>query len=287
MRKRFGVVFVLTVIIFIAPCGLPAFAEDPLVMGIFPRRNAKTTFKLFKPMEGYLSERLGRKVKLETQKDFAAFWKNLTGNRYDIVHFNQYHYVKSHKESGYEAIAMNEEFGSSKIGGAVYVRKDSGIDDVTDLKGKKVVFGGGKRAMMSYIVATHLLRRGGLNEGDYEEDFAKSPPNAVLAVFYKQAVAAGAGDIVIDLPVVVKKINTDEIKMLARSERHAHLVWSVRGDMAPELKQKIQNVFTTMKENPEGRKALKSAKLTALVRAVDSDFDPHRAIIAAVKGEQY
>ena len=46
-----------------------AIADDEsLTLGVFPRRNAKVTYKLFKPMAAYLSEQLNREVKLVTAK---------------------------------------------------------------------------------------------------------------------------------------------------------------------------------------------------------------------------
>ena len=82
-------------------------------------------------------------------------------------------------------------------------------------------------AMQNYILATYFLRQGGLNDGDYIEDFAVNPPGAIKGVFYNQAVAGGAGDVVVKLPIVAKSINVDDITMLAQSERYAHLPWAV------------------------------------------------------------
>ena len=88
-------------------------SKAPLVMGVFPRRNATTTIKLFTPVTEYLSEKLGREVQLETAKDFRSFWQKVLLQRYDIVHFNQYHYIKTHDKKIYRAILQNEEFGKN------------------------------------------------------------------------------------------------------------------------------------------------------------------------------
>ena len=50
-------------------------AEQPLIMGIFPRHKAADTTTMYTPLAEHLSERLGRKVVLVTSKDFDAFWK--------------------------------------------------------------------------------------------------------------------------------------------------------------------------------------------------------------------
>ena len=123
----------------------------------------------FKPLAEHLSKVLGEEVKIVAPKDFKEFWKGVQSNQYDIVHFNQYHYIKSHKELGYNVIAANEEFGSSTIAGAIAVRSDSGINSVADLKGKTILFGGGKMAMTSYIATTAMLKKAGLNADGLSE----------------------------------------------------------------------------------------------------------------------
>jgi phosphonate transport system substrate-binding protein len=259
-------------------------AEDPLVMAIFPRRNAAATITLFKPMAAYLSRQLGREVKLVTTRDFPSFWKGVVTNQYDIVHYNQYHYIKSHADYGYEVILKNEEFGQSLIAGALVVRKDSGINTLQDLKGKKILFGGGPKAMQSYIVTTLLLRRAGLMQGDYQELFAKNPPNACVAVFHKHADAAGTGDLIVDFPAIQNRINTDEIRFLALSKKMEQLPWAVKGGMDTALRIKIQSILSTLKDSGEGRSVLKQAKLTNLLTVENAHYDIHREVIKELAG---
>ena len=143
------------------------------------------------PMADYLGQRIGRKVNLVTAKNFDAFWKAVTERRYDIVHFNQYHYIRSARD--YQVIAHIEEFGKSTIAGVLYVRKDSGITELSQLRGRTVIFGGGEDAMISYIANRYQFLQAGLKKDDFKSLFAVSPPNALLALSHRQADAAGAG----------------------------------------------------------------------------------------------
>lgn len=261
--------------------------ESPLRLGIFPRRNIKITYKLFAPMARYLSQQLGQEVVLETTKSFPEFWRNVQQRRYDIVHFNQYHYILSHQSYGYDVVAANKELNSSTIAGSLIVRKDSGINQVSDLKGKTILFGGGRRAMQSYISATWLLRKGGLQVGDYIEKFAINPPNTIISTFFKRADASGSGDAVMRLDNVRKRIDISQLKFLAKTEQMVHLPWAVRNDLPVELKLKIQTVLTKLSSTSEGKKVLSSANLDGLLAVVDSDFNKHRKIITDVYGDDY
>jgi len=250
-------------------------------MGIFPRRNATTTARLFTPLANYLSQALGREVRLVTSKNFTTFWASVRQQKYDIVHYNQYHYIKS--DDLYDVIACNEEFGRKRIAGALYVRRDSNIHHITDLKNKKIVFGGGKKAMMSYIVPRYLLLKAGLKKNDFITEFSKNPPNALLAIYYQQADAAGAGDVVKDLLMIRNAINTHDLRFLARSRSLFHLPWTLKRTLSPALRQRIQALFLELHRHPLGRTVLKTAKLNRFNRAESRDYDAHRTIINAVE----
>lgn len=255
-------------------------ADAPLVMGIFPRRHATLTTELYEPLAAYLSRELGRELQLVTAKDFDAFWDGVEQRRFDIVHYNQFHYVRSADK--YRVIAHNEEFGLGTVAGALYVRKDSGISAIGQLRGRKVVFGGGTDAMMSYILPSYLLLQAGLQPTDYETIFSKNPPNSLISLFHGKADASGAGDILIDLPVVRNAMDTSSVTHLGMTERILHLPWAVRKDMPKALSARIQALLVGLKASEEGRAILTRAEMTGFGAASDVDYDPHRRIIRKV-----
>lgn len=258
-----------------------------LSLAIFPRRNANTTHQLFSPLVDYLSKELQRPVKLVLFKDFANFWSGIEQHRFDIVHCNQYHYLISHKKYGYDVIVRNEEFGESTIAGSIVIRKDSGIKQIRDLRGKKIVFGGGPRAMQSYISVRWLLEREGLYPGEYLTDFAKNPPNSIFSTYAGQSDAAGTGDKVLQMHMVKKAIDINQLDYLARDIQRPHLPWAIKNEMVEELKVKIRDTLINLKEHKVGQELLKHAQLTGLIPTLDSDYDGHRRIVSDVLGEEY
>lgn len=288
--KKIKIIFLLVLLsVSVQPAGLPAADKkaDVITVGIFPRRNSVNTVKMFNPLMIYLGKKLNRKVRLVTAKDFRTFWEGVVKREYDIVHYNQYHYVKSHKENGYDVILRNIEFGEDTISGAIIVRKDSGINKVSDLKGKKIVFGGGPKAMQSYIVASYLLQKNGLEKSAYESTFAKNPPNAIMSTFFKQSDAAGSGDKVLQLKVVKNQIRIDDMKYLVSGEQLPHLPWAVKKELPDELKMKIQKILHNLVGSKQGKLLLKKVRLDGFAMATDSDYDEHRKIIKEVLNESY
>jgi phosphonate transport system substrate-binding protein len=282
--RRRRVVPTLWLLAIAAAASVAQAAENPLILGIFPRYKATETITKFAPLATYLGKRLGREVVLVTSKDFDSFWQAVTRQEYDIVHYNQYHYIRSARS--YQVIAHSQEFGKDAVAGALYVRRDSGITEISQLRGRTIIFGGGKDAMLSYIAPKYLLMQAGLKEGDFKTELAVNPPNALLALYHKQADAAGGGDILIDLPVVSKAINARELRILATTEPLLFLPWAVKRDMPARLRLSIQAILVDLKDSPSGRDVLKAAGTTQMGKAGDRDYDPHRRMTAAVFGPE-
>ena len=279
IRKSISVQIVLLMIL---PVVSPLYASNDSTLLVFPRRDASTTIKLFTPLAKYLSEKTGTNIKLRTVANYKTFMSALKTGDIGLVHLNQFQYINAHRDYGYEVIAQNEEFGEKNIAGAIYVRRDSGISQLHQLKGKNIVFGGGHTAMMSYIVPTHLLRAAGLKAGDYQEKISVSPPNAVITMYLGHADAAGAGELVSQLPLVNKKINSEKLKIIARSPKLPHLVWAVSKNTSEKDKQVIKSALINLKNTKKGTAILNSARLTGFNSAVDADYDIHRNIIDSV-----
>ena len=259
-------------------------ADEPLTLGVFPRNKASETTTMYTPLATYLSEQLGRKVVLITSKDFETFWKGVTERQFDVVHYNQYHFIRS--AQSYRVVARTQEFGKNAVAGALFVRKDSGITDLSQLRGRTIIFGGGKDAMLSYIAPRFLLMQAGLKEADFKTEFAVNPPNTLLALFNRQADAAGGGDILIDLPVVKNAIDTQQLRLLAATEPLLFLPWAVKRTMPAKLAESIQSSLVELGRSDAGRKVLKAAQTTGIEKAGDKDYDAHRKITNAVFGPE-
>jgi phosphonate transport system substrate-binding protein len=232
---------------------------------------------MFRPLAERLSVSLGCAVELKTAGDFAQFWQGVARREYDLVHYNQYHYIKSALD--YEVVAHNVEGEDGRMYGAVFVRADSGIEQLGDLAGKKIIFGGGPDAMMSHIIPRYLLLEAGLKPDQYSWEYAPNPPNAIMAVYYSQAQAAGGGNAVLRVPVLARSIDTEQLRIIARSESVEQLPWSVRRSLPRTLKKRIQASLLSLPESKEGRAELAMAGMTGIKPAKDADYDNCRAIV--------
>ena len=260
--------------------------NSPIVIGIFPRRAQKLTAKIFQPLADYLSQRLDRKVKLVTSKTFKEFWAGVKERRFDLVHLNQFHYVKSHKLYGYDVVLKNEEFGSDTVTPAIFVRKDSNINSLQELKNKSIIFGP-KMAMVSYVGNAYQLKQAGLKKNDYEKIVAINPLDGCIAMFKGESNACGAGMVLMKLPYVKKFIDFSKVKVLSKGNPFTHLTWAAKSNINPKLREDIQNILSELKRTEKGKKVLKQARLSNLKVSNDEEYDVHRIQIKAVSSEDY
>lgn len=276
------------VLLFLFLSNIPLLQADEIFrIGIFPRRSVEDTKKMFTPLSAYLEQQLSKKIVLDMPPDMPAFWSRLEEGKYDLVHLNQYHYVRAHAKLGWQAILKNEELGEDTIAAALWVLDSSDIRQVSDLREKLIVFGGGDHAMVASIMTRDILMQAGINDDDYIGMTTIHPMKSIISVYYKQADAAGVSASVVKMPAIRKEIDTEELRLLAKSQPVAHLPWAIRGDIDDETKNRVVNALLSLNGSSRGVNVLKAAGLTGIRTANDLEYDKHREIINRVLNEQY
>lgn len=261
-------------------CALPAAAREPaLHFGVFPRWNAQTMVRDFTPLARALEKQLGREVFIETDKDFASFMRRVYAHEFDLVHLNQLQYLQAHERAGYQAIAKLCTATTCTISALLVTRQDSGISTLAQLRGKTVAFGD-RSAMVSYLLARSLLRQAGLHDGDYKTVFTHNPPNALLAVYNGAAAAAGVGSPVFEQPEVIKHVDRQRIRVLAKSMPIPQLPFAVRGDLDAGLVARIRAALIALADQPGGLELLRNIGATRLISAEDAEYAALKPYVA-------
>jgi len=252
--------------------------EKKLVMGIFPRRSSAKTIRMFNPLAQYLSKKIGIPVEIDISPDFKTFWTKVKNKKFDIVHYNQLHYVLSNEKFNYTAIIKNQEFGIDSIRPIIAVRADSSIKSIRDLRDKMIHFGGGKLAMVSHIANRVAIREMGLKDTDYKWKYVKNPPRTAISVFNMSADAASIGEGVLDFPQIQRSITSSEFRKIYLGPDLPHLPWAVSDKVSPDLKAKIQSTMLVLNNSEAGINLLKKASITGFSKASDKEYDIVRSI---------
>ncbi len=232
--------------------GLTLAAGDaPLRFGVFPRWNAQIMVADFTPLAQALGTALGRKVQIETDKDFTSFMRRVYAREFDLIHVNQLQYLQAHDQAGYQVIAKLCETADCTIRAVIVTRTESALHNVADLRGKTVAFGG-RDAMVSHILARELLRQHGLPSTDYLAVFAKNPPNALFTVYNGAADAAGVGSPVFERPEIKRRVDVKKLHVLVESDPIPPLPIAVRGDLDSGLVKRLRAALLDLNQGDAG-----------------------------------
>jgi phosphonate transport system substrate-binding protein len=251
--------------------GAPSAARGAeLKLGVLPRLSATELTTMFKPLADHLSRETGQKVTLVLAKDFAAFQKQVRDGEVDLAFANPLVYVQLRKAKDVVPLAVSlEKKGGAKFRGIFVVRKDSGIDAVKALKGKRLIFVE-EDSLGGYITQALLMKKQGL---DVNKDFVKLPyakkhDNVTMAVFNKAADAGGIRED--DLDKLAGKVDLSQLKILAYTDYFPNWPLFASGRVAPATREALKAALLKLKG---GDAVLESAKLTGFAPIVDKDYD--------------
>jgi len=262
----------LTAIIVVA--GWAGVASAEIKLGLLPRLSATELYGMFTPLAEYLSKETGEKVSLVIPKDFDAFKDIVKAGQVDLGFANSLIYVQLKKEANVDPLALSSEpKGGTKFRGIIIARKDSGIEKLQDLKGKRLVFVE-KDSAAGYVFQMLLLSKAGL---DVEKDFttlpfAKKHDNVAMAVFNKTADAGGIRED--DFEKMKDKVDLSQLKIVGYTDYFPNWPLFAGAKMDKTLANKVKAALLKLKPNDAAsEKVLGSAKLSGFVPVQDKDYD--------------
>lgn len=271
-------------VLLVAGCGKqeepyqPVFSArgvgDPeeYVIGIHPLHNPKRLTEVYGPVVDRLNAAIPQAhFRLEGSRNYEEFEKKLFARRFDFAMPNPYETVRSLKY-GYHVFA---KMGDDELfRGIILVRRDSGIRQVSDLKGKKVSYPA-PTALAATMMPQYYLHTHGLDVNrDIVNVYVGSQESSILNVL-RGHVAAGA-----TWPVPWNVFQQENPKQAAqlevkwRTETLPNNGWVVRNDIPPILAEKVSKVLVGLRDTPEGRKMLKKIGISRFDYATSQTYKP-------------
>jgi two-component system sensor histidine kinase TtrS len=229
MKK--GSVIVLALILFL--CGVClAAAETPVLIGVLAKRGTEQTIQAWQETGNYLSQELSREVKIVPLK-FVEIEPALQNRTIDFLLANSAFYARFQEKYHLKAIVtmVNKKgiYALDKFGGVLFTRKDSKINKVQDIRGKRFMcvkfssFGGAQMAL-------RLLKESGINpekdcsaytEGGTHDD-------VVMAVLNRQTDMGTVRSDTLERMAAEGKIRMDAFKVISEIKDGFQFVHSTR-----------------------------------------------------------
>ncbi len=249
---------------------------DSLVIGLIPERNIFEQLERYEPLSDYLSKKMGMHIKLKVLTRYGNIIENFVASKMDGAFFGSFTYTLAHARLGVEPLARPETAdGRSTYYGLLFVRKDSGIKDAKDMRGKTFAFVD-KATTAGYLLPLAYFKTHGI--ADYktyfkETYFAGTHENAIHDVLNKLAdVGAAKNTIYYHLSNIESRVR-NELVVLARSPDVPENGLAVRPDLDPSIKSRLKDSLTSMHDDHDGMEVLKAFGAKRFIETTDKDYE--------------
>ncbi len=252
-------------------------AENPLRMMFVPSGDAQMILKGGKEIGQLLQKTTGLHFKTSVATSYAAVIEAMGAGKVDVGWLATFSYVLAHDKYGVELLLVVQRFGSPFYRGQIMVRADSGIQDLSGLKGKRFAFVDPASTSGHLYPKTLLLSQGVDPEHFFKKSVFAGSHNAVVLSIYKGEVDGGAAydgsrsAVAKTFPDVF-----DKVKVIAYTKEIPNDTVSVRKKLSENLKLKIREGLKKISRSPEGSKVLKKLYGISGFTDLDGLFDPVR-----------
>ena len=166
-----------------------ATPQDTLTLAFIPQENPEKLLDDISVIRDYLSQEMGMKVDGYVTLDHAAAVEALRNGTADISFMGALPYVLAHHYVGAQVVLAEVYRGSPTYRARLFVRRDSGITSLADLRGKSIAFAD-PISESGYLYPLDLFAAAGLlARGDDPQSFFSS---VYFAGGYQQAIQAVA-----------------------------------------------------------------------------------------------
>ena len=250
-------------------------SRPSLVLGLIPERNIFKQLDRYEPLATYLSEKIGADVKLKVLTRYGNLIDNFASAGLDGAFFGSFTYTLAHAKLGVEAIARPETVGGvSTYYGLIFVRKDSGIKSVGDMKGKCFVFVD-RATTAGYLLPLAFFRAHRIENYKTffkETYFSGTHEDAIYDVLNKKAEIGAAKNTVFARLAAADSRVKDELVILARSPEVPENGLAVRNDLDHAIRNKLQEALLNMQNESQGIQVLKDLGAMRFIETTDSDY---------------
>lgn len=211
--------------------------EKPLIYVDIPAESDTATKAHWQPLMDWMTEQLGREVKMLTVTDYAAVTEALKYGHADIARYGSSSYVLAEREVDIIPVASIANDDGSLMAYQSYIIARPGV---TDLNGATFAYVDIASTSGYLLPATYFMQNG-IELG--ETVFAGTHP-AVIEAVKNGSVDAGAIASTRWLAAVEQGvIDADELVILWQSQPVPRGPTVVRADMPEELRLAIQDAF--------------------------------------------
>ena len=251
-------------------------------MGFVPLKNSEKLVEDLKPISDYLSERLGVKVEAFTASNYIGVVEGIGSGSVDFGIIPPFSALLAQKQSNAKPILTSKgKTGKPGYTAELYVRKDSGIKNLQDVKGKKVAFVD-PSSSSGYIYPGAMLVEAGLNlEKDISYQFSGGHDKSLQLLLNKDVDVIATFDGVEDRYAKDFPQAKTDIQKLATSDMIPGIMVTVSSKMDKDLQDKLEKALRDIENDPKLKELF--TKMFSITGFTDVDQEAYKKVEATAK----
>lgn len=251
---------------------MPPADVTQYVIGVHPLHNPQRLHEIFGPVADLLTKKIvGAEFKIEASRNYAAFDEKLYSGKFEFALPNPYQTVLSlkHKYRVFGKMGNDDNFK-----GIILVRKDSGINKVTDLKGKAVCFPA-PTALAATMMPQYYLHDNGLDVNrDIKINYVGSQESSIMNVFLGNVAAGATWPPPWQALLKERPQLSDELEVKWETDPLPNNGLVVRMDVPQDIVDQVSVILFNLHKNETGRTILGRMELTQFESASDETYRP-------------
>jgi phosphonate transport system substrate-binding protein len=242
------------------------------VVGIHPLHNPQRLMEVYGPIVDYINSQIPEiHFRLEASRNYEEFEKKLYAGNFAFAMPNPYQSVQSLKH-GYRIFGKMGD--DDDFRGIILVRKDGGINEVTDLKGKAVSYPAAT-ALAATMMPQYYLHTHGIDVNrDVENRYVGSQESSIMNVLRGHVAAGATWPVPWKIFVAQNPELASELLVKWQTEPLLNNGWVVRKDIPEVIADKFSKLLFGLQESEEGRAMLARLPISRFEAASDATYRP-------------
>ena len=253
LKKVWKLLILVSFIFLLISCGQKK-GEKPLIMGLVPIANSEKLIEDTAPLHKMLGDQIDRPVEGFIATNYIGIVEALGTGTIDFALIPPFAYILANKKNGSEALLTSiNKYDEPGYYSVLLTRKDTGINKVEDLKGKKVAFVD-PSSTSGYIFPAVILMDHGINiDQDITYQFAGGHDKALQLLINGDVDAIGTYESAVTKFAKEFPEMEDKIKVLEKSDLIPGITLTVSSKVDDATKQKIKDAFIKVTNSKEGQ----------------------------------
>ena len=252
-------------------------AAQPFIIGLIPEQDIFSQKKRYEPVAEYIADQVGIAVELRILSRYGNIIDNFVSSKLDGAFFGSFTGALAVRKLGVQPLARPEwQDGSTTYYGMIFVRKDSTIKNVQNMKGKR--FACVDRATTAgWLLPLYYFKTNGIDDlftWVGECYYSGTHEDAILDVLNGKADMGAAKNTVFYRLAKKDRRIIDELEILTESPKVPANSLAVAKNVDPVLREKIRKTLLEMSLNPDGKTILENFGAIKFIPTSEQDYTP-------------